>query len=239
MANKRTKDLDVQATRLPELLISVDKASGFTEKKVIRADVLAPKIDELTSSAPSNRATSIMKWNDGSGNEYYTAINNIYKLTKDLSWASGLSGTTKFRVDVGGTEYYATGVVVAEYIAATTEIDTKIDTVITTLQESYNISLHDAGGVSTFGTLKLRRFWKLVTGVLEVGSVESLFVTSSDVLPESLRPAVDEMFTRPSYLTGDENHIAFLTDGTIQFRIDTASGETGNYPNIPISYCIE
>lgn len=80
MADKRLNTLDNQPTRLTDLLIAVDKASGFTEVKKITSALLSPLISEESSKASitnSERGAYEMRVNDSVGNEYRIVIDDL------------------------------------------------------------------------------------------------------------------------------------------------------------------
>lgn len=81
MADKRGKDLDSQSTRLADLLIPCDKASGFTEMKQIASTLLSPLISEESNKASltsAERGSYLMRVNDSAGNEYNIVIEDLF-----------------------------------------------------------------------------------------------------------------------------------------------------------------
>lgn len=239
MANTRTKDLDVQSTRTGDLLISVDKASGFTRKKVIRADVLAPKINELSTLALSNRATNIVRWNDGSGNEYKTTINDVYTKTKDLDTrlpAALLDGTfVRVMNSDDSLEYNTTLASLSLYISNTYNITNQISTMIAAALVAFPASLsHTLVRLSSpnpgLGNLYLERYGKLVNGIF-VPAITTAW-EGVTAMPEGWLPRYD---VHADVFSGtDHNNIILFADGSIKVHTDF----TGEGQSVGISYIL-
>jgi hypothetical protein len=248
MANKRIKDLDAQSTRLADLLIPCDRASVFTEAKVIRADKLAPKINELTTGSITNRATSYLKWNDGTGNEYKINANGIYTKTGDLPNAPvTLADADKFRIQRSGSsdENYYTASGIAGYICTNSSVQAKINELINIQVIDYYttiaaIPLKVTIEGAIFGYLYLTRFKNIVTGVCKITSSATLGINEMLYeLPTIFRPMTDYAigFQYTAYITSawQTNTVVFQEDGSIFFNLTYT---TGSYIVIPISYVI-
>jgi hypothetical protein len=200
--DKRINALDTQSTRLTDLYIAVDKASGFTAAKKILASVLAPLISELSGAAVTNRATTYMKVNEAGG-EWKCTVDDIYTLISDLSAITSLESTDLLRSSRAGIERKITYANFVTDLVAVTSFVNAVNALITSgisagiAAESETLSNVLAYDGQDYGQLQLKRRGKLVCGYwLPTGDTLLDLRTMTNTggasysLPETMRPSM-------------------------------------------------